>query len=217
MILSPLDCMNCGHGKFYSAPFHGRCFLFRFYHEGCALLIHHEKMVSSGPTEEFIDANGVHTIACSTTCKTPAGFQVRYFPVPAAALSTIRAQPHLSFAIDDETTITHQFEKVTLKVEPSRELTRRMWFTFGDERPGPKEFAIPDSSYRVRCPSSMVTCWDRWTPDAEWPVWRIEITSNADGEVYDVLQSRPWSLSAFDIESGWSKAKEYVLEKTDRD
>jgi hypothetical protein len=213
MILSPMDYIECGHGKLYSAPFHSRCLLFRFYHEGCALLIHHEKMVFSGPSKQFVDAHGVHHHVCSTTCKDPGGIQARYSPFASAEVSAIREEPHLSFAIGPETTtITHPFEKVTMKIESGRELTRRMWFTFGDVRPGPKEFTIADAYYRVRCPSAMVTFGDRWTPDAERSVWRIEMTSNADGEVYDILQSRPWSLSAFNIEDGWSEAKEFLLE-----
>jgi len=207
MILSPMDCIDCGHGKLYSAPFHSRCLLFRFYHEGCALLIHHQKIVFSGRTQEFVD---------SVICKQPGGIQVHYSPSPTAELSTMRAQPPLSFVIGKETTITHPFEKITLKIEPCKEAMSRRWFTFGDDQAGPKEFTIGDSYYHVRCPSAMITCWDRWTPDVEMPVWRIEIASNGDGEVYDLLQGRPWSLSAFDIEDGWSEAKEFLLERDGR-
>jgi len=117
MILSPMDWIDCGHGKLYSALFHSRCLLFRFYHEGCALLVHHEKTVFSGPTQEFVD---------SVICKQPGGLPVPYSPSSTAELSTIRAQPPLSFVVGKEATMTHPFEKITLKIEPCKESMSRL-------------------------------------------------------------------------------------------
>lgn len=211
MMLSKSAWIYEGSGVLYSSPFVTRCLLYRLHDVNSSILIYHEPNVTSVDASDKTSPN-IHVF--HTVCHQVNEVFVHYVNSSVTPLKDLVHSPSIQLKLSDSLRPQCAFGEIGVKVERFHLPCKEMLAAFRGQ--GSRfECQISETPYRVRgLEVSLHKIGSKSEmQEVQMHIWRLTIGDFSKKEYYDYSGSREWSLTALDIEEGWTVVSEMHLEQ----
>jgi len=191
MELSTSDWIYHGPGELSSGVFLSRFLLFRVYELNCSVLVYHEPAVAG----RFVDRM---PLTMSYIVTRPEAIYVHFASGSRTTLDELKTvEPH-RMTLSQDKPVEHVIGNLGIQAKPHG-LSADGMVSFGWERNSTIEYPIANSAYCIQSQVPLLALGKQVpADDARLKCWKVILKS--ENGPYDLISSRDWSLSAFDIE-----------------